>query len=279
MLLRDIQEFKLPHLESPDLPDPETFHGSVATLMRGVVWSDDPQGSLFENRVTLERSDFGGARFGARFKAGSWVPDGLVSPHFTEGTHFKDLQFMHSMASSKGERPQDTRERILRLVRFYVDVATGRISHKTKIKDTSFGNEVFPGNDDRTVAEVLGAYDAPSTAIRRRAAGALLHLVQDSYSAGHTVRDSEGRIEQFQEYSAQDHDKHAASDELMPGATLEDRIAATPGAAPSIEMGSRLLKAIDRRESTENIVDYARDMVFPISENARESGSSPEFKH
>jgi hypothetical protein len=64
-------------------------------------------------------------------------------------------------------------------------------------------------------------------AVRQRVIGALMHILQDSYAAGHAERNSDGRIFQVHCSIDQDEQRHADGDKVVDGGI--DR---APGALP-----------------------------------------------
>lgn len=90
-------------------------------LRQGVRWPDDPQRKLEGKRATVN--------FGAAFKAVSYCMNGGVhEAGLLCASHFGDLQFLHSMASTSSETTEVTRSKILDWARFSYDYAVGRLN-------------------------------------------------------------------------------------------------------------------------------------------------------
>jgi hypothetical protein len=82
--------------------------------------------------------------------------------------------------------------------------------------------------------------------VPRRAAGILLHLVQDSFC---------------HDFLAQ------AQDGSPPGKTLRQKMEHTLGALPAIETGARLLQMIDMASHTSVVMRFLEQNVFALSED------------
>jgi hypothetical protein len=105
-------------------------------------------------------------------------------------SHFGDLQFVHSMASSDGEDPAETRSKILGWAEFTWGVVRGSHKLQTWLKDINVPVvQQFFGNSGWRVQDLFTLGD-PS--LRRFvsdvAFGSLLHMVEDSFAAGHVDR-------------------------------------------------------------------------------------------
>ncbi len=195
--------------------DPIGFAAGDANVYRYVgnetADSTDPSG-LWERAVHQDlsrsaanralfkmRTDGGSGAWGALFsppedtsfakglEAGSSWPDfpGLDSTLYE--SHLGDDVFWHSMATKNPETgdfysPQDMQKKMVdRIIDGY--------------------NDALNAKDDRTKGFEIGRS---------------LHTLQDSFSPSHTVRGNcgTGPISQFQDYSQQDHGKHANDDVL-----------------------------------------------------------------
>ena len=147
-------------------------------------------------------------------------------------SHFGDMQFLHAMAGSTGEAPEETRRNILRWAEFAWRVAKGEIGPKARASalkqvdaDTAqWLSTLFRGASKRhwTVQDM---FLAKPSSIRAIALGSLLHQVEDSYSASHVRRrasrmqengcpayDAADPITQFHTYAGQDTEKHGVCD-------------------------------------------------------------------
>jgi hypothetical protein len=190
----------------------------------------------------------------------AWMLDRSYEKYanFNYSSHYHDKQFLHSMASSGfGRQDQEARvlttHKIMTWAEFAFRVAEGSIPasksmaearsllepKREKAFDGAFGpyrmhtvGYLFAGTDD---------YDPQH--VKQLALGALLHTVQDSFSASHVQRerDSEwlsqrGRIVQFMDYRRQDPRKHGRAD-----ARPMDATAASFESRHPVSLGARLI--------------------------------------
>ncbi|CAG9986848.1 unnamed protein product [Clonostachys byssicola] len=152
---------------------------------RGILWPDDPNCLLFNDRLDDNRAYGIGLEWLKEFKMGaSWT--------MTRRSHFGDLQGLHSMASTVGEQPEVTRERILHWmgVMYRLAVGEGDISEDDSVTK-HFPPSVFGPTWASTSLRSLLLATTPSyqdVDICRRALGVCLHLIQDSYAIGHVQR-------------------------------------------------------------------------------------------
>lgn len=266
---------KLPSLDSPGAHNLDTkdIDRSAQQFIRGVVWPDDPKGYLFDDpRSTEDYSS--GARWWEEFdKDERNDPAALIAR-----SHYGDLQFFHGMSSVAGESPQVTKENMLNWSRFLTDVSTGRIDPDVKLSEVALTDELFPAHRDATIKELFGYPGATDLETRQRAAGALTHMIQDSYAAGHVDRDPQtGAVLEFHNYGAQDSDLHAHHDEWGQGRTLGDRFQSTRGAQAAYEESARVLVMLDQGADTESVVRYLDRQVFALDPAARPSSPGEQF--
>lgn len=143
-------------------------------------------------------------------------------------SHFGDLQFIHSMASSDNEDPVETRSKILSWAEFTWGVVRGSYKLDTWLKDIDLPvmKQYFSSSGWR-VQELFTLGD-PSlrTYLEDIAFGSLLHMVEDSFAAGHVDRmepangtqcagsshRAPGPIREFHSYTKQSTSKHADAD-------------------------------------------------------------------
>lgn len=213
-----------------------------AAVMAGVQWNDNPYFQLLKTSLKDCRNKY------------VWLPtepvcwvkvfkrgekDARKGAHFSLRSgdvlllrsHFGDLQFIHSMRSSDGESSEQTRDNILMWAEFMWKAAVGKYDRGTTIADIEI--------------PALKKYFYPSDTMQRIffrgnptyvdkfpefAFGSLLHMVQDSFSASHVLRETEGsdgkkcdgseffrpaRIIRFENYIEQDSNDHAQSDTYL----------------------------------------------------------------
>ncbi len=143
-------------------------------------------------------------------------------------SHFGDLQFIHSMASTNGEDPAETRRKILNWAEFTWGVVGGDYGLGTWLKDVKLPViEQFFGTSGWRVQELFTLGDPSLRAhLGDIAFGSLLHMVEDSFAAGHVDRmepangdqcaasqhRAPGPIQEFHSYAQQDSAKHADAD-------------------------------------------------------------------
>lgn len=143
-------------------------------------------------------------------------------------SHFGDLQFIHSMASANGEDPAETRRKILNWAEFTWGVVSGDYELGTWLKDVKLPViEQFFGTSGWRVQELFTLGDPSLRAhLGDVAFGSLLHMVEDSFAAGHVDRmepasgekcggsqhRAPGPIQEFHSYTHQDSAKHADAD-------------------------------------------------------------------
>jgi WXG100 family type VII secretion target len=276
-LLRGVALDRLPGLDSRDAYklNPENIDRSAQQFIRGVVWPDDPEGLLFDDpRTTEDYSRMGGRRWYDEFKNGDPKdPAALIAR-----SHHGDLQFMHGMASAQGESPQATRQNMLEWSRFLTDVSTGRIDPDTRLSQVPLTNEMFPAHRDVTVKELFGNPAASDLEARQRAAGALTHMIQDSYAAGHVDRDPlTGAVRQFHNYGSQDPDLHSHADQWGEGRTLGDRFQSTQGARSAYEQSAQVLTMLDQGASTDSVVRYLNEQVWHLDPAVKPAGPGEQF--
>ena len=143
-------------------------------------------------------------------------------------SHFGDLQFVHSMASSDGEDPTETRSKMLGWAELTWGVVRGKYRLETWLKDIDVPVlQQFFGNSGWRVQELFTLGD-PSLRpyVSDVAFGSLLHMIEDSFAAGHVDRmepaqgaqcpgnshPAPGPIREFHSYTHQSTSKHADAD-------------------------------------------------------------------
>lgn len=97
-------------------------------LIAGSVWNDDPE-YLMRKAV-----HYGGASKIKRFK--KIMDKGNGTSSLTGRTHFGDLQYLHSMSSSKDEPAIKTKENIYYWLLATYNIAIGKYPYNTFVKDT-----------------------------------------------------------------------------------------------------------------------------------------------
>jgi hypothetical protein len=207
-------------------------------LLYGVRWPDDPPFALSRSNpprssncnpaVTLRstaqpqcwKTLFSDAAATAKIN----LANDPSSPAFGPGdyllyrSHFGDLQFFHAMAAHDGELAAVTQRRMKTWAHFLWGIAVGSTPTDRFIRDVepvALG-DYFPGDITATNLLATGIVEVRKE-LPKVAIGALLHMVQDSFSQAHADRGAEtgamcpdlpqfaqpGRIEQFYSYAGQ----------------------------------------------------------------------------
>lgn len=218
-----------------DFQNPENYKFpdgvSRRALFWGVRWNDDPPfqvknyGSLVfrTNTQPMWLYFFNDAKRRASKKNKVFGPEYALLYRI----HFGDLQFVHSMASKDGEKPEDTLKHIMMWCEFTWKIATGAVNQNDVIKTIGVnGLEVFFPKYKHSTKYLftLGSPDLENN-VSEVALGSLLHLVQDSFTKSHVTRDrtitgkeckefkdAPGVIKQFHNYSSQVSKRHEGKD-------------------------------------------------------------------
>lgn len=205
--------------------------GRLRDLVLGSEWNDDPD-SLLRQGVT-EAMQWYALFKDAKLQAECKKQPGpkckgkeiAQNPMMLYRSHFGDMQFIHSMASSNDEAAQITKEKMMAWAKFtYGIFIAGQNMGKQDINNKNISSFVdiakninkpgwtvgalfdpVPGGEWKKSSELLkfGRYE-PSGKPRKQneyengkekisvkyiALGSLLHMVQDSYSDSHTARE------------------------------------------------------------------------------------------
>lgn len=207
-------------------------------------------------------------------------------------SHFGDLQFLHAMAAADGEAPTQTRAKVLAWLEFTWRTAIGekgfdaqRVVAKLPISGFS---QRFKSNRGWRIQDLfaLGNEMARSPdAVQSIAFGSLMHVVQDSFAAGHVDRavpqagsfcanrmgwPAPGPIVEFHSYPHQDSSKHGHDDAP---AALEAHIAM----APNVIDVMRTLNDLWRAGAPWDEVLLYLDCVFALAPDARPSSPGKAY--
>ncbi len=134
-------------------------------------------------------------------------------------SHFGNLQYLHSMGSNSQTRDQ-VKEKIMAHAKYCWRTATNELTYQMQVtridkekEELKNNNKAAKGFRERFLKTDLLYHTGNPTSLRHRALGSLLHMVQDSYAKGHTVRihweeedavlSNSGAIRYFQDYSEQ----------------------------------------------------------------------------
>jgi hypothetical protein len=215
---------------------PDCDEAPYGKFGRGVRWNDDPLKLLdYGSRYPA----FVGYLMHAKRIAKARPAKIDATYNSLYRSHFGDLQFLHAMARVEGEPAAETQARMLLWAEFTYQVWLGEIDLQTELSQVSVRGvpELFPGKrwtvrrlfsmncDTPTSGCREPGADYTDELIRQTALGSLLHMIQDSYSAGHTERLGPtlepraeglvvdfGSIKRFHSYAKQDERLHKLSD-------------------------------------------------------------------
>jgi hypothetical protein len=196
-------------------------------------------------------------------------------------SHFGDLQFFHSMASSDGEDPIETRGKILGWAEVTWGVVRGDYKLETWMKDINVPvMQQFFGSSGWRVQDLFTLGD-PSLRpyVSDVAFGSLLHMVEDSFAAGHVERMepangaqcpanshlAPGPIMEFHSYTHQSTSKHANADTRK--AFINNRL------TPDVVDVGRTLVAMRKAEAKWAEVETYLMCVYDLAPGVRKAGA------
>lgn len=230
----------------------------ISYQIAGVRWNDDPAFMFLPGRGEYVGCKAGETVrmvtqpvcWGRVFKHGKGAAGRGVRLSGANGnllvrSHFGDLQFLHAMAVADGEAPEHTRRAVLAWLEF---------AWRTSVGDADFNAQRYIANlpiegfaerfrfnrgwriqDLFTLGDPTARRDGR---LQKIAFGSLLHVVEDSFAAGHVDRaaptsgatcagtgwPAPGQIREFHSYPKQDSHKHGGADKM---AALERHLSST----------------------------------------------------
>jgi hypothetical protein len=107
--------------------------------------------------------------------------------------------------------------------------------------------------------------------------GKILHMVQDSYSQSHVIRNSDGGIVSFESYTEQDSHEHGTADAIPKGGTWRD----VPGAMPATTASAVILHFYYEGASVDALEQYLRAGVYRFADGAAGApagGTAPQYQ-
>lgn len=270
-------------LASEDYGSPQAWE-----YVRGVIWNDDPE-ILLLKRDDLDAKKFTwGVEWLKKFKDAEGRARKKevfsVGAPLTARSHFGDLQFLHGMAAQDGDAAAKTHSAVMRWAEFTYRTAIGEVEPDMFLSAVPVAGmaELFAGQT-QTVAGLFGADRVGD--LRRRAMGSLLHLIQDSYAAGHTEREEKdgyrrGAVVCFYSYAQQDHAKHAADDGWRGKGSVSGRLAKVKGAQDAIEVGADLLSRYKTSPPAPwpEVKSYLLAGPFALASKMRPSEAGPIYQ-
>lgn len=263
-------------------------------ILAGVRWNDDPpfQFASGQGKYSGCPSGSSGITVSFALRTTCWLShfrdisaiSDIRPEAYTRGagtmlarSHFGDLQFLHSMASRRGESPAETKRRIMMWAEFTWRVQAGRpefIPPETRVGQVpveGFG-DFFSVRELRTVADL---FTVGRPWLRHQlgdiAFGSLLHMIEDSYSGGHVQRRpstagscADSAIVSFHTYAGQDKAEHKSRD------TLE----AARQKLQLISSLKSLIKMRDERWNWSSVEVFLSECVFAVAADALPAGSN-----
>lgn len=274
-----------------------------SALQEAVRWPDDP---------TRQGNGFTYPKLGLSLRNGCPIQTAAMPAIDQAGllcsSHYGRLQFLHAMRSPDDRSDADTRASILDWARFAYEVAAGdskligsdlcaavsgrgHLATAMEFADQSLCHQrrsrwrTYPPYTVRTFFTLRCSnmfssrrcWEQSSAngdeAARIAATGALLHLVQDSYSQAHTSRSVGGSVNEkgpfeakvvcrppttFFNYSGQNHDEHGRAD-LPPArdSSCNDGAIDDP-----ITASATVLWHLENKKSADEFVTYLKNRVF-----------------
>ena len=276
-----------------------TSDNSANAIVVGTWWNDDPRQVLMSGNILAFASSLNEAKeahelFNASNRKTYTFAMGLMFYR----SHYGDLQVLHSMATRKNEPAAQTRDRIMLWMEFAYSIATGAMDANLKIKNlpSKFHHlfAVYPRNASNTLQNSSIGYlfkprsNMDRLPIHKLALGSMLHVVQDSYAAGHARRTRNatancpyGRILQFHTYGDQKDGRHGTED--LRRALLHDmnfnswRSRFNQWSNP-LEASTRILVFANRKSDWKTVVEpYLRERTFCLEADAHSSDGG-EFR-
>ena len=270
-----------------------TSDNSANAIVVGTWWNDDPRQVLMSGNIlayahSLNEAVEAHELFNSSNRKTYTFPMGWMFYR----SHYGDLQVLHSMATRRHEPAAQTRERIMLWMEFAYSIATGAMDTNLKIKSLppKFHQlfAVYPKNASNTLqnSSIEHLFKPRSNMdglpIQKLALGSMLHVVQDSYAAGHARRTRNatancpyGRILQFHTYGDQKDGRHGTED--LRRALLHDmnfnswRSRFNQWSNP-LEAGTRILVFANRTSDWKTVVEpYLRDRTFCLEADAHSS--------
>jgi hypothetical protein len=160
----------------------------------------------------------------------------------------------------------------------------------TLINDSHYGSKQFwhsmaPSDRDYTNGEVLDKIITQAKDWYQQARdqndvfhiGKILHMVQDSYSESHVIRNSNGEIVSFESYSEQDSHEHGIADSIPKGGTWRD----VPGAMNATTASAVILHFYYQGVGVDALEQYLRAGVYPLANGAAGAiagGTAPQYQ-
>lgn len=162
----------------------------------------------------------------------------------------------------------------------------GTTAHRSHHGDLQFWHSMAPAGGtpltnqqvlEKIIAQAREWYVRGATGASDFQIGKLLHMVQDSYSSSHVIRDASYRVHQFQGYGNQDADAHGEADKKQPSMKSFLEI---PGAAAAVSASTQILVYYRDRVPFRTLEAYLREQVYVIAPGrgpVPAGGTAPRF--
>lgn len=178
-------------------------------------------------------------------------------------SHYGDLQYWHSMSPSSDMTNQDVKEAILRQAEKWYNKGLEN-------KDVVVKRTIYSDIPDKGLFYV----------------GKLLHMLQDSYTHSHTIRDGKAihkgvgkQITSFQSYSKQASEKHEVADHA--GKPLTCKPKDVPGALNAVAASTEILKfyknSIQFKPEVQEYIDKKVIVLAPDAAGKSSGGTHPDY--
>jgi hypothetical protein len=175
----------------------------------------------------------------------------------TNKSHHGEFQIWHSMAPDDG---------------------TGKVYSNREVKD-------------KIINQALEWYEQAQNSGNNFHLGKVLHMVQDSYSHSHVVRDENDKVKSFQSYNEQDGREHGTADKPQIKTVIENNgmerqvpedWQQIPGTLQALEASTAILKLYKSGASSKDLADYLREKVYPFENEQTKDlpagGSDPKYQ-
>ncbi|MBT2305428.1 hypothetical protein J7E70_34095 [Variovorax paradoxus] len=266
-------------------------------IIFGTWWNDDPLMRTWGQGWDLITGswDFGQSMKqkpeGEKYKAESGECEVEAREHLGRRSHFGTLQHLHFMyATDKKDdqskaafRVKTTTDAALKWMQFAYKVAIGEIkpgdTFDTKLEAESGllfldRNHCVQKKENLKIRTIFTLRDDDSKKYRdpltpNVALGSMLHVIQDSFSPGHTCRiERQGTdgtyliVADVENYNAQDHDSHGSLDAYPPW--LTDLVVSKKRRYQNdpVNVGAWLIQAVDKPMDWGDVETHLRNTIF-----------------
>ncbi|HOD34345.1 MAG TPA: hypothetical protein PLR20_01925 [Syntrophales bacterium] len=280
-------------------PQPGVQKSAPSAVLDGVCWNDAPPFTLPEARtgicptgevITIINYP---ECWGLLFMDAKRQAEAGRQYHTAPGTpvlyrsHFGDMQFLHSMASSEKELADETKQKIMAWAKLMYGIALGEVNRSTSIRKMGLADieSLFTSGDD--TIHTLFVNDKTEERrgdenLRLFAMGVLIHMVSDSFTDSHVERDEPGReeckkvsgkrnpgsIRSFRAYSLQDSAAHGKAETDR---ELSRRI------HNLTDVGRNIMEYYSRKAPWEELEAYL-DCVYDLSNPAAPAGPGAKYR-